>query len=251
MPDTQFAIKTEVFEGPLELLLDLIEKRKLLINDISLAAVTDDYMAYVSSVAEGKSEDQSGNQLGETAQFVLVAATLLLIKSKSLLPVLDLTDEEERHIEDLDMRLKLYKIYKEASGRIRSSFGERMLYARTSRASTSPLFMPDSYTTPVELRQAISSVLCNLPKKASPRTNVSVRKVVSLEEVMRHLQDRITRQFKISFSAFSGGGERGDVIVSFLAVLELIKQGMVMVLQSERFADFDIERESVDTPRYL
>lgn len=248
MPDTQpFSIQTEIFEGPLELLLDLIGKRKFLINDISLAAVTDEYMAYVAAFEE---DDQSKDHLGETAQFILVASALLLIKSKSLLPVLDLTDEEEESIEDLKTRLRLYKIYKEASNAVRAAFGAHMLYARPFAPISDPLFMPDSYTTSGRLRDAIANVLLNLPRKAAPRTKVSVQKIISLEKVMQSLQDRITKQFRISFSAFAQKGERANVIVSFLAVLELIKQGIVMVRQEARFADFDIERESVDTPRY-
>ena len=96
-PQHSFAIKTEVFEGPLDLLIDLVERRKLLINDISLAAVTDEYIEHVSRMQE--------RSLSGTAHFVQLAATLLLIKSKSLLPVLELTDEEEHAIEDLEERL--------------------------------------------------------------------------------------------------------------------------------------------------
>lgn len=242
-----FSIKTEVFEGPLELLLDLIERRKLLINDIALAAVTDEYMAYVSSLTESEEE----SRLGETAQFILVASTLLLIKSKSLLPTLDLTDEETAGIEDLETRLKLYQIYRRASVMVREAFGARMLYARPFQAVTIPFFIPDSYTTLPSITAAISAVLVNLPKKQMPRVQVAVQKVIALEDVMQQLEKRITQQFKISFSAFSESSERARVIVSFLAVLELIKQGIIMVRQSERFADFDIERESVDTPHYL
>lgn len=237
----------------MELLLDLIEKRKLLINDISLAAVTDDFMAYVSALEAPEHSDHQEHHLGETAQFVLVASTLLLIKSKSLLPMLDLTGEEEASIEDLELRLKLYKIYKEASDGIRAVFGSHMLYARPFapvRQLADPLFIPDSYTTIESMQEAIGRVLLNLPKKAPARTQVSVKKVISLEEMMQRLEQRITEHFKMSFSTFHGGGEKGDVIVSFLAVLELVKQGIVMVRQEARFADFDIERESVDTPRY-
>ncbi len=89
-----FAVKTEVFEGPLELLLELVEKRKLLINDISLAPVTDEYMQAVSQMQE--------MSLPGTAQFVVLAATLLLIKSKSLLPIHYLTDQEESSIDEIE-----------------------------------------------------------------------------------------------------------------------------------------------------
>ena len=101
-----FSVKTDVFEGPMELLIELIEKRKLLINDISLASVTDEYMQRVAIMEQ--------NPLKETTQFVVLAATLLLIKSKSLLPILDLTPEEEESIEDLQYRLKQYAIFRKA-----------------------------------------------------------------------------------------------------------------------------------------
>lgn len=238
-----FSIKTEVFEGPLELLLDLIEKRKLLINDISLAAVTDEFMAYVATLEHGR--------LRNTAQFVLVAATLLLIKSKSLLPVLSLTEEEEASIDDLEHRLRLYQLYVRASAGVRSTFGRRMLHARPYRALETPLFKPDSYVVLNRLHEAIRTVLTELPKAHIPRVNVAARTVISLEDMMKRLEKRITDQLKISFKHFAGDtAERGSVIVSFLAVLELVKQGIVMVRQERRFADFDIERESVDTPRY-
>ena len=86
MQTAGFAIKTETFEGPLDLLLHLIEKRQFFINDIALAKVTDDFIAYI--------QERKDMPMGEVAQFIVVASTLLLIKSKSLLPVLDLTEEE-------------------------------------------------------------------------------------------------------------------------------------------------------------
>src|SRR6056297_592480 len=116
----KFSIKTDQFEGPLELLIELVEKRKLLINDISLAEVTDEYMARVSDMQE--------RSLPGTAQFVTLAATLLLIKSKSLLPVLELTDEEEASIEDLESRLKQYQLYREAANNLSQQFGQTVLH---------------------------------------------------------------------------------------------------------------------------
>jgi segregation and condensation protein A len=90
---TPHTVKTAVYEGPLDLLLELIEKRKLLINDISLASVTDEYISRVNSM--------ESLPVGETAEFVALAATLLLIKSRSLLPTLILNDDESRDIKEL------------------------------------------------------------------------------------------------------------------------------------------------------
>src|SRR3989344_4410007 len=97
----EFKIHIEGFEGPLELLLSLIEKRKLPINDVSLASVTDEYILHI--------QQQKEFPLSETSHFILIASTLLLIKSKSLLPTLELTEEEAGDIENLERRLKLYK----------------------------------------------------------------------------------------------------------------------------------------------
>src|SRR5665647_135936 len=95
------AVKTPVYEGPLDLLLELIEKRKLLINDIALATVTEEYIARVNSM--------ESLPVGETAEFVALAATLLLIKSRSLLPMLTLSEDETRDIKELEYRLALYQ----------------------------------------------------------------------------------------------------------------------------------------------
>src|SRR6185436_4016858 len=103
----KFAIEAGDFKGPLEALLDLIESRKLSISDVSLASVTDAYISYVESLPE--------MPLGETAQFVLVASTLLLIKSRSLLPLLELSEEERESVEELERRLAQYSLIRKTS----------------------------------------------------------------------------------------------------------------------------------------
>lgn len=240
MPGT-FSVKTEAFEGPLELLLDLIEKRKLLINDISLAAVTDDYIAYVRELQE--------NRLVETSHFVLVASTLLLIKSKSLLPVLELTEEESRSVEDLERRLKLYQIYRARAEELGQRFGTARLFEKTYVPDTTPYFTPDKFSTPEALHVALNDVIRRFPK-AVFRPKVSVEKIISLEEMIKRVEERVTRQFKLSFKDFVASGERSHVIVGFLAVLELVKQGSIMVEQEARFHDITIERGDINTPRY-
>ena len=241
-----FAIKTDVFEGPLELLLDLIEKRKLLINDISLAAVTDEYMQYVAKLQE----ETKKHPTQETSHFVLVASTLLLIKSKSLLPVLELTPEETASIEDLEYRLKLYQTYRRAGKCITETFGKNILHERRFVPSETPMFVTDTYTQTSALHTAILDILKNLPKKVIKKA-VSVKKVISLEEMIDRLKQRVTQQFRLSFIDFSSESkDKTVVIVSFLAVLELVKQGEVMVHQESRYSDFNIEREGIDTPKY-
>lgn len=237
-----FSFKTEVFDGPLALLIELIEKRKLLINDISLASVTDEYMRRVALLER--------SPLRETAEFIVLASTLLLIKSKSLLPILSLTEEEEQSIDDLEARLKRYQIFRDAGTKLAAIFGKHMLFEREFVPSTKPIFTPDKFTELEALRNAMHEVMQSLPKKVV-KPKVQVRKTVSLEDMMLQLRDRIERQMKLRFKDFTGGStERGTIIVGFLAVLEMVKQGLVMVNQAGRFEDIEIEREGVGTPKY-
>jgi len=243
VPASKFSVKTDVFEGPLELLIELIEKRKLLVNDISIAAVTDEYMQRVAAMEQ--------NPLHETTQFVVLASTLLLIKSKSLLPILELTDEEEESIEELQERLRIYQIYRNAGKMLESVFGKQMLFERSFSESTEPIFITDAYTEKSVLAESLKDVLTRLPRKVA-KPKVQVRKTVSLEDMMESLRSRIERQMKFRFRDIAGqGAEKGTVIIGFLAVLEMVKQGLVIVQQTKHFDDIDIERESGGTPRYM
>ena len=234
-----FAIATDVYSGPLDLLIDLIEKRKLMINDISLAAVTDDYMRYAALLEQ--------NPLSETAQFVVLASTLLLIKSKSLLPMFDLTQSEEESVENLQNRLRLYQIYRSAGTNVGKIFGVHVSYERTFIPSTEPIFTLDSYTEVDKLHNALQDIIARLPKK-----KVAIKKTISLEEMIDRLKTRIEKQLTLRFNEFTGNErEKATIIVGFLAVLEMVKQGSVIVRQTARYHDIEIERESGSVPRYL
>ncbi len=229
-----FAVKNEKFEGPLELLLDLIEKRKFFINDISLAKVADDYVAYVKTVGDFP--------LSESAQFVLIASTLLLIKSKSLLPSLELSEDEKGNIADLERRLALYKIYRERAAALRSVFGKKILFAREERKII-PVFSPDASMKLTGIFESMRAVLANLPQKQFLPKAV-VDKVISLEEMISNLTNRITAGLKMSFKDFAKDKEgRINIIVSFLAMLELVKQGVIRVVQERHFDDIVMETE--------
>jgi len=239
----QFAVKTEVFEGPLELLIELVEKRKLLINDISLAAVTDEYMQRVSLMQE--------LSLPNTVQFVTLAATLLLIKSKSLLPILELTEEEEGSIEDLQDRLRQYQLYRDAAAPIATQFGRTTLHEPRYNPPREPMFIPDAFCTTEELQAAMQRVLHNLPRETAPKAKATVRPTISLEDMMQKLQKRIEQQMQTRFSDLRRSEpEHKNVIVGFLAILELFKQGDILITQSGRYQDIHLESKQANTPKY-
>src|SRR3989344_7297472 len=146
-------VKTSVYEGPLDLLLELIEKRKLLINDISLANVADEYITRINAMDE--------LPVGETADFVALAATLLLIKSRSLLPSLTLTDEESRDIKELEYRLAIYQLIKEASSNLGRSDLPK-LYECTPR-DLEPMYIPDPSVTALTMRGAAQALVDGFP----------------------------------------------------------------------------------------
>jgi segregation and condensation protein A len=251
-PKPTFTIKTEVFEGPLDLLLTLIEKRKLFINDISLAKVTDEYIQYINRLAD--------YSLGDRTQFIYIASTLLLIKAKSLLPALSLTEDEQTDIADLERRLKELEIFRRASLTVQKLFGQKIIFPRGGfegdfKSSIGPIFAPGKDISLANITEAIGRVLTSLPKpKTEPK--VLVRKTVSLEEMITRLTDRIKSAVRMSFRDFSGGkrsldkGERVHVIVSFLAMLELVKQGTIDANQEGLFDEIHMETQVLGVPRY-
>ena len=252
----EFKIKTEAFEGPLDLLLSLIEKRKLLINDISLAKVADDFINHIKS--------HESFPIAQTAHFILIASTLLLIKSKSLLPTLTLTEEENASIEDLELRLRQYKRFKELSVNIGKLFGKKIIFAKSPSRHYSVIFSPTDEITSGNLLEAVRRVVESLPK-IEKLPKIIVQKIISLEDMIERLHKRITENLKLSFGEFtrphdgkvSKGSvhkaskeDRVNIIVSFLAMLELVKQGIIDVSQASIHEDIDIETKVVGVPKY-
>src|SRR3989338_6951217 len=137
--ESSYNVKTQIFEGPLDTLLALIEKRKLFINDISLAQVADDYIAYVKGL--------ENFPIADSSHFILIASTLVLIKSKSLLPTLTLSEEEEHNIENLENRLIEYQKYKALSRHLKERFNIHVEYLRLPSKEKIVVFAPDESVT--------------------------------------------------------------------------------------------------------
>jgi segregation and condensation protein A len=237
----RFSLETEAFQGPLEALLDLIEARKLSISEVSLADVTDAYLAYVERLPE--------LPLGETAQFILVASTLLLIKSRSLLPTLTLTEEERESVDELEKRLARYAIVRKAARSLRKQWGVRP-YRFVKRAPLRPpVFNPAETSVP-----AAASVLLRLISlfpKPETLAEAAVAPILALEDVIVNLKKRLTHAFKARFSELTKEKDRHEVVVYFLAMLELVRHGNASVTQDKLFGDIMIESEDVGgAPRY-
>lgn len=239
-------IKTPIYEGPLDLLLELIEKRKLLINNISLAAVTEEYLERLSTKEE--------LPVGEMAEFISLAATLLLIKSRSLLPLLTLSEDESRDIKELQYRLAVYQLIKHATRALHQKFGQKICY-EGAVPSLPPMYVPDAAITEGSLLGAARTLIAGFPTVVS-LPNVVVGKIVSLEEMIEKLARRVGAAMRLSFRDFSGHSATGssvqkpEIIVSFLALLELVKQGIISATQEKDFGDINLESSAVSTPSY-
>lgn len=233
-----YLVKQEKFEGPLDLLLQLIQEQKLSINEISLAKVTDGFIHYLRTL-----EGQIATSREVLAEFLVIAATLLLIKSKSLLPELHQSAEEEQSIRELESRLAEYQRVKELTGDLgRLAAGGQKSFSREAFSGRPQGFSPPQRLTPTMLAEAFRRVLEYIPK-IERLAEGRIQRVISLEEKIRQLQTLLSEKVERAFSeVVAGARERLEVIVSFLAILELMKQKLITIHQREPFGAITIRR---------
>jgi segregation and condensation protein A len=241
----RFEFDNEHFRGPLETLLDLIESRKLSVSLVSLSEVCDSYLAYVEKLPE--------LPISETSQFVLVASTLLLIKSRSLLPV-DLTDEEEQSIEELERRLRHLARIREVAKQVKKQWGvgalslERRMPDMQQTSGVQKLFAPREASAQTILA-VVHKLIRTLPKPEA-MIEATVAPVLKLEDVIVSLKNRLTGAVRTRWSEVTKGASRHDMIVHFLAILELVRGGSVSVSQEKLFSDILLETDDVGAPKY-
>lgn len=236
-----FKVKQEVFEGPVEVLLELIEKRKLFVNDVSLASVTDDFIQYMQTV---------GMQPGEAANFLAVAATLILIKARSLLPNIELTAEESESIGDLERRVALYQIISHISGELIRQYNKKVSFEGVRRL-TGVVFAPDEKLPVEQLPKLIDDIIGRIPPVEPKKPEARIFKTISIAEVLNTLQERIEHAMHTSFNAIRVASPDMDersqkvyTIVSFLGMLELVRRGLVAAEQNELFEDITLQKHA-------
>lgn len=229
-----YSVHIEQFEGPLNLLLQLVETEKLEITSVSLMQVTEPFVQHVRD-NQGKIPPE------ELADFLIIAAKLVYLKSKALLPTLVDSDLEEGP--DLETQLRLYRAFASAAAKIAvlANAGHAS-YARTYRAmkQEEPVFTPPEGVTPEMLKELYRQAARRLePLIALPKA--SVERAMSIEEKIAELRERISRLVHSSFHRFlSESRDKYEMVVSFLALLELIKQRLVQVEQEHHFSDIKL-----------
>lgn len=228
-------LKIEQFEGPLDLLLNLIEQQQLDITQISLAQVTEQFLQYVKQL-----EQIDATQL---ADFLHIAAKLLVIKSKAILPSLEVEQLDEEPEEDLAEKLLRYKQFKEAAKYFKELDRRGMQsFTRTLVFSQRISFWPDPNITGEVLRDSVGKVLDSL-KELDNLPKAKIREAISIQEKIADLQGKLSSQIETKLSdLISGAKNKEEVIITFLALLELVKQRMFSIDQDELFTDITIRK---------
>lgn len=230
-------IKLEKFKGPLSLLLQIIEKEEMDITEISLAKIADQYIEHIRSLSRTNPD--------EVADFLVVAAKLLLIKSKALLPYLQ--PEEEEEIKELEDQLRMYKEFLDATKKVEAMIGKKKFmfareFNRKAILNNINLFSPPKNIKAEDLKMIFEDLLGRI-KPADKLEEEKLERKVSIDEKILEIQNILLDRIKISFNkVLAGAKDKTEIIVSFLAMLELVKQRDVRVNQEEIFGEIEINR---------
>lgn len=234
-PAPSYTVATPVFEGPLDLLLQLIERAELDITRLALAQVTDQYLAYLHDLPESHPEDVSA--------FLVVASRLLQIKSEALLPrPPQRVEGEEDAGEALARQLRIYKRFKE----IALQLGEREASGKRTFLNLAPPPHPEGMldltgVTTADLR-AIAQEILGRADLRRPLNTVVAAPRVTIREKITLIAQRLRQFGASSFGALLGKKpSKLDIVVTFLALLELVKRHMVVVSQEAMFADIQLK----------
>jgi segregation and condensation protein A len=236
-----FQVRAPTFEGPLDLLLHLIETREMDITTVSLAAIADQYLKYLTR--------PGAVELSQLADYLLIAARLILIKSRLLLPHTesDALTEETDAAEELARQLREYKMFKSIAGGLRERETQGLhAYARFAPPPRPDL--PPRQVAGLNLDALIAALhrAFSVPEPLATRDAV-VPFTVSLQEKIATILDLTTRRSRVRFSRLiQGVTSRVQVIVTFLAILELVKQRRVDAQQEKIFGDILLIKR--DTP---
>ncbi|MDP2692457.1 MAG: segregation/condensation protein A [bacterium] len=225
-------IKLEQFDGPFDLLLSLINDNKLNINEISLSDITEQYLQYLDKLEKNKEE--------ELADFLVVGTRLLYLKSRLLLPQFAPEVDEGQSLEE---QLRLYKAFVESSRKVNKLWENK--YRGVFRVE--PPRVSKEFVVPINLNNNILHdnmvQLLRRLKPLKPLPETKIDRAVSMKERLDKIRAILKKTKRINFfELLDNANNRTEIIVSFLALLELVKQKTVVLKQDTSFADIAIER---------
>lgn len=228
--------KLENFNGPLDLLLHLINKNKVSIWDIPIVEITEQYLEAIEGIEDSALED--------TSEFLVLAAQLLYIKSKLLLPKPETEEEEEDPREELARRLEEYKLFKEASINLRKTeFATRYMFFKPEEKIDFPLPEYNRQHQVDELLEAFQSILARKERNKKPEkrafSGIVGREKVSVEDMVEKVCKYLAKSPRLAFkSVFKPEDSKPEMIATFLAILEMIKLSKLSAEYDKNSGDF-------------
>ncbi|MDD4123163.1 MAG: segregation/condensation protein A [Candidatus Pacebacteria bacterium] len=220
-----FCIKSEKFSGPLDLLLNLIEKNNKSINDFSLSEITNEFITYINNNCVSSFE---------LANFLNIASTLILIKSKSLLPTLELTSEEKEEIFALKDRLVCYKLFKDKKEILKSMLLNNCKLKNREVVNIFEIQYSDPKNlNSVNLKNSFLNLFHLYVKENKKLPTKNIKKTVDLKGRIVEYLDLFKKSDKIIFNELIEKQDKLNRLVSFMAVLHLSKQQEVDIFQDE------------------
>ena len=234
-----YTVRLQDFEGPLDLLWQLIQDQKLDLNQIALAQVANEFLKLVLSA-----EEQEQITLDEMADFLIVAAKLIYLKSKIFAPANAPEDEDlESGVQELEMQMRIYQEYIAAGRKLAALWAdERQSFAHDTLRFWSAGFYPPHNLGAEKLARALETLIVRLKPKVNLPQQV-IRRIISLQQKIMEIQSRFGQQIKFKFSHFlqaEHGAE--EVVVTFLALLEMTRQNQVALTQTELLAEIEITK---------
>lgn len=238
-----YLIKIDNFEGPLDLLCHLIDKNKMDIYDINISQITDQYLEYINQMEE--------MNLDITSEFLVMASTLLYLKSKHLLPKQQ-EDEEEITEEELIRRIIEYKKYKEITKKFKENFLE---FSKRFYKNEEEIELPkqkiekefDSNTIPDIYRKLIQKNADKINENASNIEKIAITETYSVGNTVKEMYRALIKYKKFTFNKLFSVKKRNkrEVVTAFSGLLEMSRRNKIITEQENLFGDIEVEKNKM------
>lgn len=236
---SHLTFKLDGFEGPLDLLLHLIKEKNMTIQTVKIASITDQYMKYMENINE--------LNMDEATEFLNMVSVLLEIKSRSLLPVEQIEEDEEEIDPEtkLKMQLEEYQLFKEASINLQKHENVDRLYKQPDKSVGDVRVVFNQFNLD-KLLDAFAFILMQTKDRDNPQEKKINRDRWTVADKIAFLTNILKDNKEINFfSLFDDSYSKLEVITVFMAILELLKFQKIEVVQTERYADILIRRKEV------
>lgn len=234
---SQLSFKLDGFEGPLDLLLHLIKEKNVSIKEVKISEITDQYIKYMDDIKK--------LDMDEATAFLDMTSRLLEIKSKSILPVEEIPEDEDEIDEEtrLKMQLEEYQLFKEAGGNLQKFENVNRLYKQPDKNVGDARIVFNQFNLD-KLLDAFAFLLMRTKDRENPQEKKISKDRWTVADKMAFLTNVLKEHKEINFfSLFDDSYSKLEVITVFMAILELLKHQKIEVVQAERYADIKIKRK--------